>query len=275
MAARVRFRDAIRSYVTPWLSDRPTSQRTGGFRFLWAMVAPLDAAADVLVQGLAARFPGVGTPTALPYIGRSRGITRGRVDTDASYAAKLLTWLDRHKGAAKDDRLLLEVQEYLGTSSRIRLFRRRNGACTTLAPDGTISRVASSAWDWDSVSHPERNTAGSPWWSDFWLVIYTPPYALRPGTMAGITDDGLALGHTAPMAEVDTLKGILAQFKGAHECIRAVIWTTDAALFDPSTPASLPAGTWGAWSSRGSGARVASGRNYTTCRYWEPRRDHV
>jgi hypothetical protein len=275
MAARVRFRDAIRSYLPPWLADRVTSGKTGGFRFLWAMVAPLDAATDYLVQGLVARYPGLGHPSALPYIGRSRGVVRGRLDTDATYAAKLLTWIDRKKGGGQDERLLREIADYLGTAPRIRLFRRKDGACVTLETDGTISRVASTAWDWDSVSHPERSAVGAPFWSDFWLVVYAPPYAIRPGDFAGITADQFALGHLVPLSERDELGGILSEYKSAHSCIRAVIWTTDATLFNPAAPATMPDGTWGAWSSRGSGARVGSGRNYTTCRYWEPRRDHV
>lgn len=38
-----RLRDMLGGFVPWWLSDRPTSGKTVGFRFLWAMVAPLDA----------------------------------------------------------------------------------------------------------------------------------------------------------------------------------------------------------------------------------------
>lgn len=60
-----RFRDTLRKILPWWLSDRREQGKTVGFRYLWAIVAPLDAAMDVLVQGVNAWFPGRGTPTAL------------------------------------------------------------------------------------------------------------------------------------------------------------------------------------------------------------------
>ncbi len=86
-----------------------------------------------------------------------------------------------------------------------------------------------------------------------------------------VGEDGFALGHLATHGEVDALKGLLSQWKGLHSCVRAVIWTTDPDLFDPEVPLSCPDGTWGAWSMNVAGVQVPSGRNYTTCHYWEPR----
>lgn len=264
--ARRRLRDILADLVPPWLSDRVG--KNVGYRFLWAIVALFDHLIEIALQGLVARFPGAGTNTALPLIGRSRGIPRGRNETASSYAERLRTFLEQWSRAGSDEETARQLQAYLNAGTRIRVFRRKDGACLTLNADGTVVRHATTAWDWDSVSHPER--AG--FWSEEWIVVYSTPFALRPGTIGDVTGmDGRCLGHMSTPQEADVARGILGSWKSAHTRVRAVIFTSDASLFDPDTPASMPDGTWGAWSTRGSSSRVASGRNLTTCRYWEPR----
>ena len=56
MSAKLRFRDAFRSYVPRFLADR--AGKNVGFRFLWVMIASLDVAAQALVEG--ERIGGVG-----------------------------------------------------------------------------------------------------------------------------------------------------------------------------------------------------------------------
>lgn len=267
MTVARRFRDEIRSYVVPWLSDRhgATPERSAGFRFLWSMVAPLDAAMDVLVQGLRAAHPGQGTPTALPLIGRSRGMIRGQGESDAAYGARLTTWLDRWRIAGTAEAIATALHEYLGNHPKVRVITR-SGIWVTAELDGSITRTTAT-WDWDSVSHPGR--AG--FWSDIWIVIYPTQWANAPGVIGDDAyglGDGYGAGHQASRIEVDAVKSILAQWKSAHTKVRAVIWTSDATLFDPLTPASCPNGAWGGWGTTGS-SRVASSRNTTTCRYWE------
>lgn len=265
MTARVRFRDMVAALVPPWLSARVG--KNVGYRVLWAMAAPLDSAAQTVVEGILSWFPGLGTPTALPLIGRSRGLRRGRMETVTDYAVRLRGWLDAWREAGSDERLARELQTYLGDAPRIRIFKRTNGACMTLNPDGTVVRHATTAWDWDSVSNPER----AAFWSEMWIVVYPTPFLKRAGTLGGLSNDGYGIGHRVKLQEAEAAKGILAQWKSAHSRIRAVIWTTDATLFDPETPASMPDGTWGNWGNYGSGSRVKGNRNLSTCRYWEPR----
>lgn len=234
------------------------------------MVAPLDAAAELLVQGLKATWPGQGTPTALPLIGRSRGILRGLGESDASYGARLITWLDKWRAAGSAEGIASAIAEYLPTPPKIRVITR-SGYWVTRNTDGTIDRDE-AAWDWDSVSNPERST----YWSEIWVVVYTSTW----GTAGPFLDvagnpqwgeDELGIGHDVSRQEYDAINGLIAQWKAAHTKVRAVIYTTDNALFDPAAPLTCPDGTWGNWGTTGSGSRVASGRNITTCRYWEPK----
>lgn len=266
----IRFRDAFRKFITPWLSDRggETAGPNTAFRYLWSMIAPLDAAADILTQGLNAWFPGVGTPTALPLISRMRGILRGEADTDDTYAALLKTWLDLWRAAGSADAIAMAIQRYLANHPKVRIVTR-SGYWVTLNTDGSIVRQQ-QAWDWDSVSNPER----SGYWSEIWIIVYptewgtSGPFLDTTGAPTWGADD-LGIGHDVGRVAYDAIRGLIAQWKSAHTRVRAVIWTSDATLFDPNTPASLPDGQWGNWGTTGNGSRVASHRNTTTCRYWE------
>lgn len=262
-AAVLRFRDLFRRNTPWWLSERVN--KSVGYRYLWSLVAPFDAMMDVLFEGIQAAWPGVGDPGALQYIGRSRGIRRGQADTVDEYAAKLVGWLDRAEQLGSMEAIAREVHEYLRSRPRVRVVNRA-GRWVTMETDGSITRTT-AAWDWDSVSNPER--AG--FWSEEWVIVYTDQFApagtFGDGRKFGARDSGL--GHQVTREEVDAVKSLIAEAKAAHSRVRCVIWTTDNALFDPAIPGSLPDGTWGQWSF-GNPHRIGSGRVTTTCRYWEP-----
>ena len=265
----LRVRDIIGKILPPWLSARVQRGKTAGFRFVWGLVAAVDVMLDAANQGIAAWFPGVGTPTALPYIGRSRGIIRGQGESHADYAARLTRWLETWTEAGSQELIAVSIHEFLSTRPRVRVVNRA-GQWVTVEADGTIVRHQ-SPWDWDSISHPERNDPDEPWWSDLWVIIQSP-WEERPGTLGEVTgDDGFAFGHLATHEEVDAVTGLFAQWKGAHSCIRAAIWTTDSSLFDPTDSDTCPNGRWGAWGIFDGTSFVPSDRNITTCRYWEPR----
>lgn len=266
----VRFRDLVRKYVPPWLANRPSLKKTTGYRFLWMLVAPLDVLRSQLFDGIRSWYPGRGTPTALPHIGRSRLLARNQGETDADYASRLIAWLETHEEAGSELRTARAVHEFLLSRPRVRVIARW-GLWTTVDEDGTVTQQE-APWDWDSVSHPERSDPAEPWWSDLWMVVYmTTQWPVRPGTVGDLTgDDGFALGHMATHEEVDAVKGLLAQWKAAHSRFRAVIFTSDETLFDPDVPASCPDGTWGSWKKSVAGEVVPS-RNVASCRFWEPR----
>lgn len=272
MAAQVRLRDTLTKYLPPWLTDRGGAffGLTVGYRFLWVIAAMFDVLADVAIAALQAPWPGKGTPTALSAIGSSRGMLRGQGESDASYAARLPTWYDRARQWGSMLSYARAIHEYCGNRPRVRVYNRA-GACLEVAQTtGAITRYAagSTSWNWDSVSNPER--AGR-WWNT-WVCVYPDPWARPPVLGSGrILGDGSGhgIGHLVTRQEVDAVKAEVEQYKSAHTHVVAIIWTTDATLFDPTNPATQPAGDWGYWSTRGSGARVASGRGNSTCRIWE------
>lgn len=267
-----RFRDGLRKYVPWWLSDRRPrngeAPKTVGWRFLWACVAPLDFMLATLTMGLAAWFPGKGTSTALEWIGRSRGIIRNQDEPDADYALRLINWIETWGDAGKEKRIAEAIHGYLRTHPRVRVVNRA-GHWVTIDTDGSLIEH-DQAWDWDSVTNPERNDPDEPYWSDLWVIVQPTQWEIRPGGLEDLTgDDHFALGHMASRLEVDALDGLINQWKSAHTRIRAVIWTSDVTLFDPENPSSLPNGRWGTWGIMDGDSYVPSDRNVTTCRYWE------
>ncbi len=267
----LRFRDTLSRYVVPWLSERPGRLlgRTVGYRYLRTMTSQLDAIADVALDALQAPWPGRGTPTALPSIGRSRGMIRGQGESDGDYAARMIPWLDRARQYGSMLAVGRAVHEYLANRPRVRVYNRA-GFCTEIAQTtGAVTKyeAGSTSWDWDSVSNPER----SGFWWDLWICVYPTQWAdsglWGDGRFWGARDSGI--GHVVSRVEVDALKSEIEQYKSAHSHVRAVIWTSDETLFDPTSPATQPDGTWGQWSLPGSDPRVPGGRNTTSCRYWE------
>lgn len=260
-------RDQAVRYVPSWLSDGFPENPSNGHRILFVIGRFVDAGLSALMQGALAAV-GRGTPTALKYVGQARGVMRGRYDTDAQFQTKLSKWIDRAKRQGSQRQLAVEIAEYLG-DARVRVVNRA-GHWITCESDGTVTET-DAAWDWDSVSHPERNDPDEPWWSDEWVLVY-PAWEVRDGTLGDLYGaDGFALGHYATSQEIDSVKWIVQHTKAAHSCVRAVIWTSDPDRFDPEVPASCPDGTWGAWGIYDGDSYVPSGRDLTTCRYWEPR----
>lgn len=265
MTAELRLRDAFKLVLPWWLSDRLESGKTVGYRYLWSVVSTLDGLLEGQLQALQAPWPGQGTPTALPFIGRGRGILRGQNDTDDEYAAKLRGWLDRWLAAGSQLAIAREIHDYLSDHQRVRVINRA-GHWVTMNADGSVV-TADATWDWDSISNPER----SGFWSELWVIVYTSQFpdagTWGDGRTWGGRDSGL--GHVVHRVDHDAVRNLIGTWKSAHSKVRAVIWTTDDALFDPTDVGTCPDGTWGQWSTGGSGSRIASNRVKTTCRYWE------
>lgn len=255
------FRDSFRDYVLEWGSNRLS--KSVGFRWLYSMIVPFDIMIQTALEGIIAPWPGRGTPTAIPLIARMRGLLQGEGETVGHFVQRLLAWLETYDEIGSDEQLVTQIHEYLGNSPMVRVVTRA-GNWTTIAADGTITR-ASAAWDWDSISNPER----SGYWSDLWIVVYPTEW---PVTAIGALVDSheLGIGHAVPRVAVQAILSLVAQWKGVHTRVRAIVWSYDATLFDPanmSAPGN-PDGHWGRWGKRVMGDSVPA-RN-TTCRYWIP-----
>jgi hypothetical protein len=258
----LRFIDSLASKLPVWMT------RSVGFRFIAAMIMLADAGVEMLFAGLFARYPGLGTATALPYIARSRGILRGVNESDTSFAARLLLWLDRWRIAGSMLAVAHAMQDYAANGAVVKVVNRA-GVMLTLNTDGkTWSVNYTSGWNWDGTSNPER--AG--FWSECWVIIFNPPWAQFGGWPAGPSPLGAL---NMPAIDHDNIKAMLQQWKSAHTFIRCVILSYDPTLFDPTNTAKMPNGKFGQWSypTSGNAAKVISDRYtapFNACRYIEP-----
>ena len=273
MSASVRIRDAVRALLPKWMSDRDQDTGTGlakGFKLLFVIAAAFDSGVDIVLQGIAAAWPGAGTPTALPYVGRNRGIIRGEADTNATFAARLVPWLSTWRGdlpegggAGSQLALAKALHEYLGNNPKVRVVNR-HGYWTTVNEDGSIERVSGVTFSWDALSNTENYNH---WW-DQWVIIYPGTYAEAAAWGATESWGGtLGFGMDVDRPAVDAILGQIRQWKRASTYIRAVIWSYDASLFDPAVPASLPDGWWGKSHKMVGGIAVPT--RPATCRFWE------
>jgi hypothetical protein len=259
------FLDSLNELVPAWLVDASPAP-SWGYRFKGVLELISSSAVETMLEGSLA-FAGLGTPTALPYLGDERDVVRGRLDTDAQYQVKLSQWIQRAKDKGSAYRIAKDIWEYLG-NARVRVITRW-GFWIDIATNGTLTTYNAS-WNWDSVSNPER----SGYWSDMWIIIGPATYALRTSVFGGTlhyAGDTLGLGHQIPLSEADIMRKIASRH-AAHSCVRAIIWTSDATRFNPASPGTMPDGTWGMWHVLDGGNNaISSGRDLTTCRYWDAR----
>lgn len=158
-----RFRAVYRWLVPRWVNSGE------GTLVLHAMTMLVDAFTERLRQGLEARFPSRGAESALALTGADRGIIRGRDETAAHYAQRLIAWRyprgHRVRGSAYA--LLEQVSEYFG-----------GALCWTLDTTGTtFTRTATG------VESKTPATAPTTWyadaeWARFWLFIDGPSAGL-------------------------------------------------------------------------------------------------
>lgn len=258
------FRDSLLRIAGPFLQDATSQQ------ILYPLGTILDAGAEFVTEGLLARFPGLGTPTALPYHGRDRKIVRGFAESDPAYANRLVGWLDSHRTRGNPYALMRQLQGYC--SPQIPRIRTVNNAgfFHTLNIDGSTSyQRTSGLWNWDG------NTAA---WARFWVIIYSTasgPWATSPAWGSGNNwgNPGQTWGTTATSDQVAAVRAIISDWKPAGTRCNNIIIAFDDASFDPagSPGPGYPGGTWGGPAVVTNGQYVAS--RLSSARYWDGTND--
>jgi hypothetical protein len=243
------FRHSLREFVPQWLQDRPSLQN--GFKFLFVWAGVCDIAMQAAIEGVRAAWPGADARVDnLPLIAKSRGLIQGETQSDDDFILDLrgfrTTWQDcgGDVGAAK------RLHKWIAGNPMVRLISR-SGRYTTVATDGTVTQVQ-AAWNWDGTSNPERNTGGEVGRYDYWIVVYPlTGYVATTGHWGdGQTGNpARGIGNTCTSPEIDTIRGLVATWFGAHINVRTLIWSYDPDAFDPATPSRFgnPDGTWGQW----------------------------
>lgn len=235
---------------------------------------------DKMRQGMKAHMPGVGTPTALPFIGDDRVLPRGNGESDDSYAARLRmafqTW--QHAGSARA--VMSQVIVYTGNY----ITKPANWGQLTQS----IHNSAGTTWTtWDTYQYnsdvalpPNHITVAGNWnwdntydWWRTWLVIHsTPGSIIAPARAWGSGswgEPGISWGFNVTSEFFSGLRRIVRQWKSAATYYPWIIFdfnggdgVSSAPQFMPSNNSGTgnPTGDWGRWGT------VVSGGNYAPSR---------
>lgn len=242
-------RDSFSRGLPPWLLRRVAG------RLLWSVGLILDTKNELTRQGVKARMPGVGTPTALPAIGDDRLIDRGPEEPEDNYALRLSSAFDTWRSAGNAIRLLENLRAYfLPNPLPLRLVSDRSVWHQIDQTTGIVTRqkgddLGADNWHWDPFA------AGSPpfrWWRGWviidasamwtqWLVGELP---IGSGVIVG---DGHTVGSTATPEQVASIRRIVRRFKPAHAHVYSIIVTFVDGLFSQHkqlTDAPMPNGNY-------------------------------
>jgi len=259
----LQFRHKLREWCPPWLA-KPFGVAE---KLFWVLGACVDGTIEWFVQGAQARMPGQGTPTALGYIGRDRRIRRGFDESDASYAARLLTWRADHRLEGTPASLFSQLRGFLSPHNPVMRYVNRTGTSTvgwaTIDSAGVFSYVPVALnWDWDT----QLSLA-----SRFWLVIYPPSQLWTDDGLWGDGDsywgDEGTWGSTATTAQVETVRGIVKEWASAASICQEVIIAWSSGDFEPidSSPPN-PDGFWANYGKNVAGTEVPA--RITNAAYW-------
>jgi hypothetical protein len=250
-----RFRGLRYFLAPPWLTGKGD-----GDKIAYTLEAMIDVFVERLRQGLEARFPRRAGESAIKLITGDRGLLRGRSETLADLADRLLAWRTprTHRVRGNAYEALEQIWSYWGgiycatiDSHGTRHFKNVDGT------DGKDTVDWTSAGDilWDGADADDE-------WSRFWVVLASNDFGPSPGFGdpalwgGAIGTPGYLLGVTG--ATIDDVTAMRSLFQELHwgpghalpEWV--IIGTDSLAQLLP-----VPDGNWQYWSKdNGSGTRV-------------------
>lgn len=237
MAEILTFRDTIAKIVPPWLTGYWAS------RLLYSLAVHMDAAVELVVQGVRARFPTGEIPGQLARIGRDRVMRRGFYESDGTYAKRLPGWLDVRRVATNAYGMMDQLAALLApVAMRMRIVDDSGNWYTRNADGSREYLQVAGSWPWDSLAPTTR----------FWIILYPPPTLwTNEGTWAdpGVWGDGGTIGSTATPEHVEAVRNVIHDCHAAHTYCQHVILALDANAFNPAGPVE-PDGHWDLWSHR-------------------------
>jgi len=259
MSKRKAFRKIFKFLVPHWLSAEQ------GELVLHSLAIIKDQYLERIRQGTNARFPTKSTASALGLTGTDRGITRGRDETDASYAMRLVEWRypRGHRIRGNAYALLNQASAYFGGE----LFTSTidvSGNLSERAADGAETTTHGTAWDWDG-------TGKTPNWARFWLRIDLADVGVVAWPNFGDADlwggdlcvAGTTIGFDGISADdADAIRGLITSDRPWKPGGTRAEWV----YTDLSGAAVVPDGTWLNWSKNVAGTQVATRPD--TARFW-------
>jgi hypothetical protein len=231
-----------------------------GSRIRFSISTPFDALGDSFFESVYAALPSTAPADALPWISQDRQIVQGYQESQASWIARMLQWLERHPQRGKAQGVMLwAIGWILPQLPTVRVVTNSSvwwtyltgtdpmpAGATTVLP---ATKFAGSNWNWDGIAAA---------WFRSWLIIFSggssPAWCTGTGTWgdgARWGDSGICWGFDQPSSQVRTLATLTKFAKAGHAYYPWIIVSFNNAEWDPSQPADgthNPNGTFGRWS---------------------------
>lgn len=275
MAIGASLRGTLSKYVPSWLGNVPGLRNL--YSVLWTVALAGDGLREIAWEGQLAAYPGVGTPTALPYIGASRGLVQGPGESNAAFAIRCQNWKAEVALMGSSRGLVAQIQDYLcGAGSLgagvypVVAFIDRAGHVVTAHADQSITETTTT-WSWDTLGgwtdafryHSPAEV--SAWWVDAIILIQDPfthyTSETDPNWLAAWNSGDQTIDSIVPQSTVFAIQAILDRWKGQHVYARCIAWVPDPTTF-------VPTGWYGNWSSNQAGEQKA--RRNPAYAYWQP-----
>lgn len=208
---RLSFATLLLSRVPPWL------RRTFGGRIVRGLADPFDALAERTRESAAARFPDASRPDALAAIGKERRILRGPREDGATYASRLLSWWDDHRGRGGPYALARQLYLFWRTALGVDFeIVGANGIRHSV--DGQTGAVVRDVIDWTGGGDPSQ-------WAQLWIFFHVTGLSASWITDGGefvITDAGdqivfdVLSGGALTDDEAEEFRAVPREWSAAH-----------------------------------------------------------
>lgn len=252
---------SIAELSTPWLL------KDNNELYMQNFGDALDTLVDKVKQGVEARLPGVGTLSALPYIGLDRVMPKAPTESDASYIIRLREAYNTWQRAGNRPTVLRQVDTYVGT----RILRPINQTPMVLTVGNSDGETLAS-WDWyystNSLAAAPQRALIAPtnwnwddafsWWRT-WLVIFAiPGSVLEPEGVWGVgewDEPGGSWGLNIGPEFATGLRDVVRLWKSANTFYPWFVISfnpgngSSGSAFSPNSAQGdgNPDGNWGSW----------------------------
>ncbi len=237
------YRDAIRRVMPRWLQGG-VAEKIG-----YSIGVHLDGFVDMLAASVKLRFPNLYSGETLDMLGRDRRIRRGPSDTDATYASRLIPWLDDHRTRGAGQTLLRQIHRYFAPNNFEVDLVYRSGRRYHMTAAGVITCEDSDCL-WEADDLPEKYAR--------WALYYQWPVAYSTDGKwgdAGAWGDGGVWAVNVPADVVEDLRAIPTEWNNGHSLGAVVLvngtdllwgqpagalWANDGSVWDSKPRVRLP-----------------------------------
>lgn len=245
-----------------------------GKRVRYSMSVLFDDVTQMAIYAVQAQAPSIAPADALPYISADRRVFQGFQESNASFRARAVQWLDRAAYLGKPTGVLLGARGWILPSMPQIAVITQNGQWWGYGQDFdpmpagtqtvTPASIHTGTWDWDTLP--------ATFWAQSWLVVWSSsePWCTGNivwGAASGAWGSGKAWGFDQSPSIFTGLTAVLADTKADHVKYPFIIVSFSNLWYQFSSDSTHSASfSWGNWHKVVNGVAVPA-RDTTVSRF--------